>query len=296
VKIIFAGTPETAVPTLEALIKSGHEIVAVLTRPDAPVGRKAVLTPSAVASFADSHGLLTIKAKSVDSAVTAQLAPLEADLGVVVAYGAFLPTAALELPKHGWVNLHFSRLPKLRGAAPVQWTLINGNEYAATTVFQLVEAMDAGPIASIEQTKLSGAETSSELLATLATSGAQHVVSTVQAIESGTQPFAEQQGVATFAPKLSIEDGYLDPNLDAKTLFNRFRGVSAEPGAWILIDQDRIKIRSAKPSEIAISPGTIEAQGSRVYFGTATTALELLLVQPAGKQTMNAADWARGRR
>jgi methionyl-tRNA formyltransferase len=296
VKIIFAGTPETAVPTLEALIKSGHEIVAVLTRPDAPVGRRAVLTPSAVASFAESHDLLTIKTKTVDSAVTAQLADLESDLGVVVAYGAFLPTATLELPMHGWVNLHFSRLPELRGAAPVQWTLINGYEYAATTVFRLVEAMDAGPIASIEQTKLSGTETASELLATLAESGAQQVVSTVQAIESGTEHFAEQQGVATFAPKLSIEEGHLDPNLDANTLFNRFRGVSAEPGAWILIDQNRIKIRSAKPSDVVISPGAIELQGSHVYFGTVTTALELLSVQPAGKQTMNAADWARGRR
>ena len=295
-KIIFAGTPETAVPTLEALIESGHEIVGVLTRPDAPIGRKAVLTPSAVAQCAESHGLVTIKAKAVDSAVTAQLSQLGADLGVVVAYGAFLPTATLELPQHGWVNLHFSQLPELRGAAPVQWTLINGNDYAATTVFRLVEAMDAGPIASIEQTKLSGTETASELLATLATSGAQQVVSTVRAIESGTQDFAEQQGVATFAPKLSIEDGYLDPKMDAISLFNRFRGVSTEPGAWILLDQERLKIRSARPSEIAISPGAIELQDSHVFFGTATTALELLRVQPAGRQTMNAADWARGRR
>jgi methionyl-tRNA formyltransferase len=295
-RIVFAGTPETAIPALDVLLKSHHEVVAVLTRPDAPHGRKAVMTASPVARFASDHDLRVIKASSMNEAVYTDLRSANPDLGVVVAFGALLPDEALNIPKHGWINLHFSALPHLRGAAPVQWTLINGDPQAHTSVFQLVKKMDAGPIASVETTELAGNETAADLLSTLAITGATQLLRVANDIELGRQGFSDQVGNPTFAPKLSIQDAHLVPDQNLSELFNRYRGVTPEPGAWILDGDVRVKVHEALMSNEDVEPGEIESRSGRVYFGTSTQALELVKVQPAGKSSMSAADWSRGRR
>ncbi|MEN9752156.1 MAG: Methionyl-tRNA formyltransferase [Actinomycetota bacterium] len=295
-RVIFAGTPVVAIPTLEALLSSEHEVVAVLTRTDAPVGRKAVLTPSPVAEFAERHSLNIIKANSIDETIASVLAELKADLGVVVAYGAFLPQATLDATTHGWINLHFSPLPRLRGAAPLQHTLIEGQLLAHTCVFKLVKAMDAGPIASVEAHQLTGSETATNLLAQLSIAGATQTLHVIDDIENGTVVWTEQKGEPTFANKLTTQDAFLDPSLDGPALFNRFRGVTTEPGAWLLDGELRVKVLDAAPSSLTLNPAAIELLDGRVFYGTSTTALELISVQPAGKSKMSAADWARGRR
>lgn len=294
--IVFAGTPETAVPTLDALMAAGHNIVAVLTRPDAPIGRKAVMTPSAVAQAALAHGLPIIKAARVDADVTKALTDLEADLGVVVAFGAMLPQSALDLPHDGWINLHFSALPEWRGAAPVQWTLLSGASEAATSVFRLVSEMDAGDVASVETQSLRGDETSGQLLERLSHTGAAQVLGVVSNINAGSAVFTPQTGQATFARKLNIADGELVPSQTNEENFNRYRGVTPEPGAWLNDGDVRVKIHRAARSQLVLTPGEIAVVNGAVLWGTSTTALQLIEVQPAGKQRMSAADWARGRR
>lgn len=294
-KIIFAGTPETAVPTLNALIEAQHDIVAVLTRADAPIGRKSVLTPSAVALRAAELDLRTIKANSLDEQTIALLSGLKADIGVVVAYGAFLPESVLDIPTHGWINLHFSDLPALRGAAPLQWTLINGLTEASTCVFKLVKEMDAGPIYSTERYPLVGDEVAGDLLAELALSGAQQVVNDLVRIEAGADP-VQQTSEFSLAPKLSTAQSQLSSERAAIDLFNLYRGVTPEPGAWIDYDGQRLKVHDCALSDRSIEQGIIETRDGKVLWGTNTTALELITVQPAGKQSMRAADWARGLR
>jgi methionyl-tRNA formyltransferase len=296
VKIVFAGTPETAVPTLSALISAGHHVVAVLTRPDAPIGRKAVMTPSAVAQAAVVHGLHVIKAARIDADVITELQSLNAELGVVVAFGAMFPPAALDVPHHGWINLHFSALPTWRGAAPVQWTLISGSGEAATTVFRLVREMDAGDVASVESHPLRGDETSAELLERLAQTGAQQVRQVVSDISRGAASFTPQEGEPTFAGKLSVADGELQADDSGIENYNRFRGVTHEPGAWLNDGEIRLKVHQASLSAQKIDAGVIAAVDGKVFWGTQTEALELIEVQPAGKQRMSARDWARGRR
>jgi methionyl-tRNA formyltransferase len=296
VKVIFAGTPETAIPTLKLLVESEHQVVAVVTREDAPFGRKGILTASPIAQLAHELNIPTIKANRFTDEIVDQIIQLEAEVGVVVAFGAFLPERALTAVSSGWLNLHFSDLPRLRGAAPVQWTLIQGDTQAATCVFKLVTEMDAGPIASTQFTALDGSETTTELLGTLATSGARQVLSVIEQINHGTVVFTNQQGEATFARKLDSLASMLDPALSATVNFNRFRGVTREPGAWIYDGESRLKIHRARISPYVVDSGAIVSVDGEVLWGTSTTALELVEVQPAGRQKMSAQDWARGRR
>jgi methionyl-tRNA formyltransferase len=295
-KIVFAGTPAIALPTLQALAKSEHEVVAVVTRPDAPVGRKAILTASDVAVWAEAHGIPVFKTSGVDAGVIDSICNLGAELGVVVAYGALLDQAALDALRYGWVNLHFSALPLLRGAAPVQWTLINQMPVAATTVFQLVRAMDAGDIGSTREVRILPDETAGELLQRLSVEGAGQTVDIVDSIAAGTQRFVSQQGAPTLAPKLTVADAQFDPHAPGEVSYAVFRGVTPEPGFWFLDGDLRVKLHEARLSTYSIAPGAIEVIDGRVLLGTASRAISLLTVQPAGRGRMSAEDWARGRR
>ncbi|WP_291056159.1 methionyl-tRNA formyltransferase [Herbiconiux sp.] len=294
-KLVFAGTPAVAVPSLQALVPH-HRIVAVVTREDAPLGRKRVLTPSPVAVAADELGLPVIKANRLDDAVTAQIAALDADLGVIVAYGGLVREPLLSTPRSGWVNLHFSLLPRWRGAAPVQWSVIEGDTESGATVFQLVPGLDAGPVWSMTSTPIGANETSGNLLGRLAESGAQQLVDTVDVIASGGRSPVEQTGEVTLAPKLGIDDARLDFTRPLEVVYRRLRGVTPEPGAFTEIDGLRVKILDAAPAwdRPVLEPGAVIAEGRRIYVGTATTPLELLQVHPAGKKAMSAADWWRG--
>jgi methionyl-tRNA formyltransferase len=300
-RLVVAGSPAAAVPTLRRLAASEHEIAAVLTRPATPQGRKRVLTPTPVAQVAAELGLPVIEASRVDDEVTARIAGLDVDLGVIVAYGALLRRPALDAPRHGWVNLHFSELPKYRGAAPVQRAVMAGDTRTAATVFQLVEALDAGPVYASDPFDIDQEATSGEVLAAMAEFGAAAVVRVVDGIAAGTAVATEQTGEPTLAPKLTIEDGRIDFAAPAAVVHARLRGVTPEPGAYAHLGETRVKLlRSTRRSGGAadpapsLAPGALAVQGGQLFVGTADDPLVLTEVQPAGKKAMDAAAWARG--
>ncbi|WP_066038745.1 methionyl-tRNA formyltransferase [Herbiconiux solani] len=296
-RLVFAGTPAAAVPSLAALAER-HDVAGVVTRVDAPLGRKKVLTPSPVAEAAAGLGLAdaTIKANRLDDEVTARVAAVDADLGVIVAYGGLVKEPLLSTPRLGWINLHFSLLPRWRGAAPVQWSIISGDVETGASVFQLVPGLDAGDLWATEPTPINAHETAGSLLSRLSLSGADLLVRTVERIAAGDARPVPQTGEVTIAPKLGIDDARLDVQDDVESLYRRLRGVTPEPGAFLELDGVRIKILDAAPARDTprLEPGTVEAQGRQVLLGTATAPLELLVVQPAGKKPMAAADWWRG--
>lgn len=300
-RLVVAGSPAAAVPTLRRLAASDHEIAAVLTRPPTPQGRKRVLTPTPVAQVAAELGLPVIEASRVDDAVTARIVDLDVDLGVIVAYGALLRRPALDAPRLGWVNLHFSDLPAYRGAAPVQRAVMAGDTRTAASVFQLVEALDAGPVYAADPFDIDPEATSGEVLAAMAESGAETVARVVDDIAAGAAVATEQVGAPTLAPKLTIDDGRIDFGAPATVVHARLRGVTPEPGAYAHLGEARVKLlRSNRltggtgdPAP-QLAPGALALHGGRLLVGTADTPLALLEVQPAGKKAMDAAAWARG--
>lgn len=296
-KIIFAGTPEAAVPTLEALISSDFEVVAVLTRPDAPQGRKRILTPSPVAQVAIAQGIPVIYANRIEDEVQKAIEDSAADLGVVVAYGALLPQQTLDSVKLGWINLHFSTLPHWRGAAPVQWQVISGASQAGSSVFQLVQELDAGDVYDSREWLILPDETAGELLTRLSVLGAQQVLDVVRSIDTRFAEPKPQIGESTYARKLSLEDGHLNLSQDSESVYNQFRGVTPEPGAFVLFGDERLKIIEARlGTDEEVVPSAITSVSKKLYLGCVTGSLELISVQPAGKQGMSAMDWFRGLR
>ncbi|SDO94141.1 methionyl-tRNA formyltransferase [Microbacterium testaceum StLB037] len=296
-RLVFAGTPAVAVPSLRALAAGPHEIAAVITRSDAPLGRKRVLTPSPVAQVADELGIPVIKADRLDAEVTARIAELEPDLGVIVAYGGLVREPLLSTPAHGWINLHFSLLPRWRGAAPVQRALMAGDAVTGASVFQLVAALDAGDVFAEERYEAPAGATSATVLDDLAEIGAPLLAGVVDGIADGSAVATPQQGEPTLAPKLTLDDGALDLTRDADTLLHQIAGVTPEPGAHTTFDGARFKVLRAAPSDAPpLPPGRVAASGKDVVVGTGTTPLRLDTVQPAGKGAMNASDWFRGLR
>ena len=298
-RLVFAGTPEPAVPSLRRLAASDHEIVAVITRHDAPLGRKRVLTPSPVASAAAELGIQAIRADRLDADTTARIAQLQPDLGVIVAYGGLVREPLLSTPVHGWVNLHFSLLPRWRGAAPVQHALIAGDEHTGASVFQLVAELDAGDVYAEAALRPAPDATAGDLLATLADEGAALLLGVVDAIAAGTAVARPQRGEPTYAPKLGDDDGRIRWDEPSGAVLGRFRGVTPEPGAHTTVDGARLKlldVRVAAADAPALRPGEIALHGRRVLVGTATAPVALERVQPAGKGAMAAADWWRGLR
>lgn len=295
-RLVFAGTPVAAVPTLRRLAAE-HEIAAVITRPDAPLGRKRVLTPSPVARTADELAIPVIKASALDDEVTNAVTAMDAELGVIVAYGGLVREPLLSAPRRGWINLHFSLLPRWRGAAPVQRALIAGDTVLGASVFQLVSALDAGDVFASRAIEVPGDATAADALHTLAIGGAALTADVLLAIADGSARAVPQEGEPTLAPKLTLEDGALDWNAPLSAVFARFRGVTPEPGAHTVVGSDRVKILEAAPSsEAAIESGRIVATKRELLFGTGTEPLAVTRVQPSGKGPMNAVDWWRGQR
>jgi len=296
-RLVFAGTPAVAVPSLKALAAGPHEIAAVVTRNDAPLGRKRVLTPSPVAQTAEELGIPIIKADRLDAEATARVAALEAQLGVIVAYGGLVREPLLSTPAHGWINLHFSLLPRWRGAAPVQRALIAGDTVTGASVFQLVAALDAGDVFAEERYDVPAGATAAEVLDDLAVIGAPLLARVVDDIADGSAVSTPQQGEPTLAPKLTLADGALDLSRDAETLLHQIAGVTPEPGAHTTLDGARFKVLRAAPADAPpLPPGRVTASGKDVLVGTGTTPLRLETVQPAGKGAMAAGDWLRGLR
>ncbi|PRB42960.1 methionyl-tRNA formyltransferase [Arthrobacter sp. MYb23] len=295
-RVLFAGTPAVAVPSLNVLVQAGFEIVAVLTRPDAPVGRKRVLTPSPVAARAMELGIEVIRAAKVDTGTTAKIAEFDPDVAAIVAYGGIVPRAALGVPTHGWVNLHFSLLPAWRGAAPVQRSIIAGDDVTGAATFQLEEGLDTGPVFGTLTETVRPGDTAGDLLERLSISGAVLLSQTLSAIDAGQAAPVPQQGEISLAPKLTLDDGRLDWQQPALALNRRARGVTPEPGAWTTLEGQRIKLEpvALRPDIKDLPPGNIRVDGKSVLVGTGSHAVELGRIQPAGKKMMSSADWARG--
>lgn len=244
-RLLFAGTPAVALPSLEALRSAGHEIVAVLTRPDAPLGRKRVMTPSPVAARAAELGLPVIKADKIDADAAAAIAAAAPEVAAIVAYGALIPPSALGIPEHGWINLHFSLLPAWRGAAPVQHSVINGDEVTGASTFLLEKGLDTGPVYGTMTEAIRPADTSAALLERLSHSGAVLLAQTIDGIAAGQLSGVEQQGEISLAPKLSLEDGHVHWDDPATAINRRIRGVTSEPGAWTMLAGQRFAVAGA---------------------------------------------------
>jgi methionyl-tRNA formyltransferase len=295
-KLVFAGTPQAAVPSLVALTQSQHDLAAVITRADAPLGRKRVLTPSPLAQAAEERGLHLLKTNRLDEVATAEIAALQPDLGVIVAYGGLVREPLLSVPRLGWINLHFSLLPRWRGAAPVQRALMAGDALTGAAVFQLVPELDAGAVfAQIEQT-ISEDDTAGSLLGDLSDSGARLLLQVIDALEAGGLQATPQSGPVTLAPKLTLADARVDWSEPAVSVRNRVRGVTPEPGAFTVVGDARLKLQGVALTQ-GFEPqpaGLIREIDKKVLIGTGTEPLELVTVQPAGKTQMKAIDWWRG--
>lgn len=297
-RLVFAGTPEVALPSLRAFIDSSrHDVVAVVTRPDAPSGRGRRLERSPVGALADEHGIEVLTpAKAGDPEFLDRLRALEPDLCPVVAYGNLLPQRTLDVPRFGWVNLHFSVLPAWRGAAPVQASVRNGDDITGASTFRIVKELDAGPVFGVVTEKVRDRDTSGDLLTRLSVSGADLLLSTVDGIEDGTLVAVDQpdDGV-TYAAKITVEDARLDFTTPATAVDRLARAVTPEPGAWAEFRGERLKLGPVTPvADVTLPAGEVLVERKRVLVGTATTAVALGEVQAQGKKRMAATDWARG--
>lgn len=295
-RVLFAGTPAVAVPSLDALVEAGFDVVAVLTRPDAPIGRKRVLTPSPVAARAAELGLDVIYAAKVDAAAVEQISAAAPDVAAIVAYGGLVPPAALAIPRHGWINLHFSLLPAWRGAAPVQRSVMAGDDVTGAVTFQLEKGLDTGPVFGTLTESVGPEDTAGQLLERLSHSGAVLLAQTLSAIETGKASAVPQAGDVSLAPKLTLEDGHLNWHHPALAIGRQARGATPEPGAWTLLDGQRVKLDPVRlrPDVEDLAPGALAVHGKSVLVGTGSHAVELTRIQPAGKKMMAAPDWARG--
>lgn len=296
-RLVFAGSPDAAVPSLRLLADSAHEVQAVITREDSPQGRKRILTHTPVAGEAAEQGIAVIKANRLDDEVAAGVDALAPDLGVIVAYGGLVREPLLSTPRLGWINLHFSLLPRWRGAAPVQRAIMAGDDVTGASVFQLVEELDAGDVYGRFTQSIGAQETAGHLLASLADGGAQLLLRVVGALAEGTARAEPQVGDVTLAPKLALADGRIDFTASAGAVTNQIRGVTPEPGAFTEFDGVRLKVLEATIATAAsrLAPGQLGQADGRPVIGTATDALELVRVHPAGKKAMPAIDWWRGR-
>ena len=303
-RLVFAGTPQAAVPALDALLKSRHDVAAVVTRPDAPAGRGLHLGPSPVAQRAAEAGVEVLKpARPRDPDFTDRLRQIAPDVVPITAYGALIPQSVLDIPAQGWVNLHFSLLPAWRGAAPVQHAILHGDDITGATTFRLVKELDAGPVFGVVTEPIHPRDTAGDLLGRLAVSGADLLVATLDGIESGQLEARPQpaEGVS-LAPKITAGDARVRWDQPAIAVDRQLRACTPGPGAWTMLGEARLKLWPVNPAPQdapaagPLAPGEVRILRSAVLVGTGTTPVGLGDVQPPGKRRMGAADWARGLR
>ncbi len=302
-RLLFAGTPSTALPALTALLESPrHEVVGVLTRPDAPAGRHRHLTRAPVARAADAAGVSVFTPKRPSEPEFVELArDLHIDCAPVVAYGALLPRSVLDVPRFGWVNLHFSLLPAWRGAAPVAHAVLGGDEITGASTFLIEEGLDTGPVFGVTTEKIRADDTTGTLLQRLSVAGAGLLVATLDAIEDGTAgPVPQAADGVSIAPKLTAADARVDFGQPAMAVERRIRACTPDPGPWTMFRGQRVKLGpvrwTAGTAAEDIPPGELRAHREAVLVGTATEPVALGTVQPPGKRPIPATDWARGAR
>lgn len=297
-RILFAGTPEVAIPSLERLIADGHDVAAVLTRPPARARRGHKLICSPVHTFAEERGIEVFTPTSLrDEDTQRTIAAYEAEAVAVVAYGMLIPPALLNVPRHGWINLHFSLLPAWRGAAPVQYAIAAGDDITGASTFRIDKGLDTGPVFGQLTETIGARETAGELLERLSHSGAELLSRTFALLEAGEAKPVAQEGDVSLAPTISVADARVDWSLPALAIDRRIRAHTPAPGAWTELEGVRVKLGPVLPvnDDVSLEVGEIQA-GKRVLVGTGSTPVELSWVAPAGKKQMNAADWARGAR
>jgi methionyl-tRNA formyltransferase len=304
VRLVFVGTPDTALPALRRLIDSSrHDVVAVLTRPDAASGRRGKPEPSPVAREALERGIPLLRPSRPNSAeFVGELSELAPECCAVVAFGALLGDALLAVPPRGWVNLHFSLLPAWRGAAPVQAAIAAGDPITGATTFQIERSLDSGPVYGVVTETIRPTDTAGELLERLAISGAGLLSTTLDGIADATlSPRPQSAYGVSLAPKITVEQARVRWDLPAPVVERRIRAVTPNPGAWTLIGDLRVKlgpVHLVSGSEVpeSLPPGGIHVEHKSVWIGTASDPLRLGQIQPPGKKLMNAVDWARGAR
>ncbi|MBB2987816.1 methionyl-tRNA formyltransferase [Terracoccus luteus] len=305
-RVVFAGTPDAAVPALEAVAASRHELVAVVTRPDAPAGRGRRLEASPVRRRAEQLGVEVLTPARVrDEDFLERLRALAPDACPVVAYGNLIPPTALDIPTHGWVNLHFSLLPAWRGAAPVQHALMAGDEMTGASTFVIERGLDTGPVLGVMTEAVRPRDTAGDLLGRLARAGAGLLVATLDGLEAGELvPVPQPAEGVSLAPKIEVDDARVDWALPALAVDRRVRGCTPAPGAWTTFRGERLKL---EPVEVTVDadlppdlqqarprPGEVVATKRAVFVGTGTDPVRLGVVQAHGKKPMPAPDWARG--
>jgi methionyl-tRNA formyltransferase len=301
VRIVFAGTPPPAVPSLQRLIDSPrHDVVAVLTRPDAAAGRRGKPAPSPVARFALERDIPVLRpARPNSDEFLAELTELAPNCCAVVAFGALLSERLLAVPKHGWINLHFSLLPAWRGAAPVQAAIAAGDTVTGATTFQIEPALDSGPIYGVVTETIAATDTAGDLLDRLAISGAALLETTLDGVADGTlTPVPQPPDGVSIAPKITVEEARVRWDLPAHVVERRIRAVTPNPGAWTMIDDLRVKLGPVVVDDGAapLAPGAIRTERRSVHIGTGSQPVALGIIQAPGKKPMNATDWARGAR
>ncbi len=300
-KFVFAGTPEAALPSLNNLISSQHEVLAVITQPPAKSGRGRDVRRSPVHELALSQGIDVLHPASVRD-IDSVLRELQPDVIPVVAYGQLIPESMLSVPEQGWINLHFSLLPQWRGAAPVQHSIWHGDSITGATTFRIDKGMDSGPVLGQVTHAIDPRDTSGVLLDSLADSGSLLLRQTLDALEAGViRAIPQQHDLATYAPKISKADSRIDWRSPAIEIDRRIRAMTPAPGAWTMIDigEDGASVSIAPAlidRDVVLEPGVISVVDKRVFVGSATYALELTQVKPAGKKFMDATDWLRGLR
>ena len=297
-RLVFAGTPDTAVPSLDALASSSHEVVAVVTRPDAPAGRGRPLLPSPVRVRAEALGMPVLTPVSAkDPRFHEALSELAPEACPVVAYGAIIPRAALGIPRYGWVNLHFSLLPAWRGAAPVQHAVMAGDDVTGASTFFIEKGLDTGPILGTMTERIRPTDTAGDLLARLAVGGAGLLVATMDGLEAGSiVPEPQPAEGISLAPKVRVEDARIDWSRPSFVVDRQVRGCTPNPGSWTTFRGERVKIGpvTALVDEGADLPGTVVAGKREVHVATGSGHVRLGVVQRRGRKPMPAADWARG--
>ncbi|MDX6196867.1 MAG: methionyl-tRNA formyltransferase [Actinomycetota bacterium] len=293
-RLVFAGTPVAAVPSLAALLAGRHEVAAVVTRPDAPAGRGRTMRPSPVRLLAEEHGVEVLTpVQPRDPDFQTKLAELGPDCCPVVAYGALVPRPLLDIPPHGWVNLHFSLLPAWRGAAPVQRAIMAGDEVTGASTFRLEEGLDTGPVFGVVTETIRPTDTAGDLLERLAVAGAGLLAATLDAIEDESVTARPQpaEGVS-LAPKVAVEDAHVDWSMPGLHIERLIRGCTPAPGPWTTFRDRRVKLGPVTLTEERLPAGKLDGD----LVGTATTAVRLGRVRPEGRSEMPAADWLRGLR
>jgi methionyl-tRNA formyltransferase len=296
-RLVFAGTPVIALPSLDAISASVHELVGVVTRPASRQGRSARPVSSPVAHWAQERGIEVLTPEHPkDRDFRDRLTALAPDCCPVVAYGALLPQRTLDIPAHGWVNLHFSLLPAYRGAAPVQRAVMDGVPVTGATTFRIVRELDAGPVYGSITEPVAPLDTAGELLERLSIRGGELLVETLDRIAAGVEPTPQPEEGLSYAAKLELEDVRIDWTRPAQELVDLVRGANPEPGAWTTIGGERFRVLLAEARDEAMPPGVIDARRREVLVGTGGASLRLLTVQPVGKKAMAGADWGRGAR